>query len=270
MTALVLGLGMARWVSLLAALVALLAMAESVVGHYRSGFPLRAQYAPLVSGGALVVACAVAAIAPQATWGLALLRAAGWVALATGAVGVGYHHYYGIAEKAGGYRWLLHYLMYGAPQLAPLSLSAAGALGVIAAHALAGPAVMGLDPRRALLGVTAVALIGAVVQTGILHYRGAFNTPLMYAPLALPPLAAAGAGWLAIAPGAEGTGVVRVLLWATFLTGFVGLGMHLRGLDRQMGGLHLPRVNLLQGPPALAPASYAAFAAVGLVALAGA
>jgi hypothetical protein len=43
--------------------------------------------------------------------------------------------------------------------------------------------------------------------------------------------------------------------------------MHLRGLDRQMGGLHVFLFNLLQGPPALAPAVYAALAAVGILAL---
>jgi hypothetical protein len=43
--------------------------------------------------------------------------------------------------------------------------------------------------------------------------------------------------------------------------------MHLRGLDRQMGGLHVFLFNLLQGPPALAPAVYAALAVVGILAL---
>jgi hypothetical protein len=43
--------------------------------------------------------------------------------------------------------------------------------------------------------------------------------------------------------------------------------MHLRGIDRQMGGLHLLQPNLLQGPPPLAPAVYAGFAVIGLLAL---
>ncbi len=263
-----LGLSASQWTAVVAALLTLVVMVESWVGHYRSGFPLRAQYTPFAGGGALMLFCIIATAAPDAGWALRGLRATGWIAVAIGVVGVGYHHYYGIAKKAGGYRWLLHYLMYGAPQLAPLALSAAGALAVVTAHGLAGDAtIAGVEPPRLLLGIVALALVGAIAQTGILHYRGAFNTPLMYVPFVLPPLAAVGAGWLAIAPAAAPAAVVRALLWATFLTGFVGLGMHLRGLDRQMGGLHVFLFNLLQGPPALAPAVYAALAAVGILAL---
>ena len=257
-----------RWVLLVAALLAILIVAEAWLGHYRSGFPLRVQYVPLLSGGVLALTCVAAAIGPGAAWAQAGLRWTGWIAIATGVVGVGYHHWYGIVEKAGGYRWLLHYLMYGAPQLAPLALSAAGALAVVAAHGLSASSLgAGTEASRLLLAVAAVALAGAIVQTGILHYRGAFNTPLMYAPFSLPPLAALGAAWLAIAPDAGIADIVRVLLWGTVLLGFVGLGMHLRGMDRQMAGLYVFRFNVLQGPPPLAPAVYAGFAVVGLLAL---
>ena len=60
---------------------------------------------------------------------------------------------------------------------------------------------------------------------------------------------------------------MRVCLWGTILLAFVGLGMHLRGIDRQMGGLHLLHSNILQGPPPLAPAVYAGFAVIALLAL---
>ena len=59
--------------------------------------------------------------------------------------------------------------------------------------------------------------------------------------------------------------VLASLLWLTFLIGFAGLGMHLRGLGRQMGGLYVFLFNLLEGPPAWAPALFTGFAAVGLV-----
>ena len=54
------------------------------------------------------------------------------------------------------------------------------------------------------------------------------------------------------------------LFWLTLLTGFVGLGMHLRGFDRQMAGLYVALFNWLQGPPAMAPALFAGLAAIGL------
>lgn len=262
-----LGLGAFQWIALVAALLTLLTLVEVWIGHFRSGFPLRAQYAPFASGALLIVAALATVIAPGAAWTQASLRAAGWLAVGTGVVGVGYHHYYGMIEKAGSYRWLLHYLMYGAPQLAPLALSTVGALGVIAAQGAAGrPAVLGVELRSAVLGIVAVALVGAIAQSGILHYRGAFNNPVMYAPLTVPVLAAVTSGWMSAAPVAAPYALGRALFVLTFLIGFLGLGMHLRGLDRQMGGLHVFVFNLLQGPPPLAPATFAALAAIGLIA----
>jgi hypothetical protein len=262
-----LGLGAFQWVALIAALLTLIMLVEVWIGHYRSGFPLRAQYAPFASGGPLIVAAMAIVLVPGVAWAQAALRVVGWIAVLTGFVGVGYHHYYGMAEKAGSYKWLLHYLMYGAPQLAPLALSTVGALGVVAAHGVAGrPAILGIELRSALLGIVAVASLGAIAQAAILHYRGAFNNPLMYAPLTVPVFAAMTSGWMAAAPGAGFVVLGRVLFVLTILTGFLGLGMHLRGLDRQMGGLHVFVFSLLQGPPPFAPATFAALAAIGLIA----
>jgi hypothetical protein len=158
--------------------------------------------------------------------------------------------------------------MYGAPQLAPLALSAIGVLALVAERGLAGGTTLGgVDLRRLLHGTVALALVGALLQCAVLHYRGAFNTPFMYAPFLAPPFAVSAAAWLAIAPSAAVASVARVFLWLSFLTGVVGLGMHLRGLNRQMGGLRLWRMNLLQGPPPLAPALFAGFSVVGLLAI---
>jgi len=68
-----------------------------------------------------------------------------------------------------------------------------------------------------------------------------------------------------VAPSSAARAATICLLWLTFLTGFVGLGMHLRGFDRQMAGLYVPLFNWLQGPPAFAPALFAGLAALGLV-----
>ena len=73
--------------------------------------------------------------------------------------------------------------------------------------------------------------------------------------------------WTAIAPGDLALTVLASLLWLTLLIGFVGLGMHLRGMERQMGGLYNTVFNWLEGPPALAPALFTGFAAVGLVSI---
>lgn len=156
-----------QWIALVTAALALLLAGEALVGHYRKGFVLRAQYAPLVSGGLLVVSAVAAAAAPGAAWANAALHAAGWLALATGAVGFAFHHYYGIARKLSGYKWLLHHLMYGAPQLAPLALAFVGLLALATARGLAGAArFAGFGMRAVLLGFVAVALAGAILQAG--------------------------------------------------------------------------------------------------------
>jgi hypothetical protein len=254
-----------QWIALVTAAMTWLLLADAFAGHYRSGFVFRAQYAPFLSGGLLIVSAVTACVAPRVAWVNTALRAAGWLAVASGIVGFGFHHYYGIAKKPGGYKWLLHYLMYGAPQLAPLALAWMGVLALIAARGLTGETrFAGLSIRAALLALVAVALAGAILQSAILHYRGAFNNPAMYAPLTAPVLAAIACVWTAIAPSDFASTVLATLLWLTLLTGFVGLGMHLRGFGRQMGGLYVTLFNWLEGPPACAPALFAGFAAVGL------
>ncbi|MFN2517154.1 MAG: hypothetical protein ABR556_13175 [Pyrinomonadaceae bacterium] len=252
--------------ALITAGLTLLLLADALAGHYRSGFAFRSQYAPFISGGLLVIAAVTAAAAPRITWVNKAMCGAGWLAIASGLIGFGFHHYFGIAKKPGGYKWLLHYLMYGAPQLAPLALALTGVLALLTARGLAGSLIIfGLSLRAALLALVAVALIGAILQATILHYRGAFNNPAMYAPLTAPVLAVAACGWMVFAPNNVILFALTILLWLTLLVGFVGLGMHLRGFGRQMGGLFLLQFNVLEGPPAWAPALFAGFAAVGLV-----
>ena len=188
-----------------------------------------------------------AIIAPRTRWIEVALRASGWLAIAAGLIGFCFHHYYGIVRKPGGYKWFLNSLMYDAPPLAPLALTAMGVFALIAERGLAGaPDIAGLPIRNALLATIVVCLFEAILQAGLLHFRGAFNNPLMYAPLTIPVLTA-----------------LVSLFWLTLLTGFVGLGMHLRGFDRQMAGV--PLFNWLQGPPAFVPALFVGLAAIGLV-----
>jgi hypothetical protein len=264
-----LGLGGGQWMALLTAALTAAVLADALAGHLRSGFVLRVQYAPFAVGGPVVAMGVVAAVWPKAAWVPPLLRLAGALAVAAGVVGAGYHHVYGIARRPGGYRWLLHNLMHGAPPLAPLALAAAGALALLAGETLSGAGIVaGMPLRNAFVVVSAIALQGLILQATLLHYRGAFHNPLMFAPLTAPQLAVPALAWVVADATAEPLVVARTLLWTTFVTGFAGLGMHLRGFERQMGGLHLALFNWLEGPPALAPALMAGFAAVALAALA--
>jgi hypothetical protein len=262
------GLSPFQWIALVVASMTLLILADAFAGHYRSGFVFRSQYAPFISGGLLIVSAVAAIAKPEAAWSNLALRIAGWVALFSGVVGFGFHHYYGIAKKPGGYKWLLHYLMYGAPPVAPLALAITGMLALVAASGLANEiSIAGVSLRTALLTLVAVALAGATLQAAILHYRGAFNNPLMFAPLTVPVLAVVMSILMITGPNEIVLLALTILLWLTFLIGFVGLGMHLRGFGRQMGGVYLAIFNWLEGPPAFAPALFTGFAGVGLIAV---
>jgi hypothetical protein len=256
-----------QWITLVVALLTLGILADAFAGHYRSGFVFRSQYIPFVSGGLLIVSAGVAVVKPAAEWTNQALQVSGWLAIISGLVGFIFHHFYGIAKKPGGYKWLLHYLMYGPPQLAPLALAITGVLALVAANGLANEvSVAGVSLRTASLSLVAIALAGATLQAGILHYRGAFNNPLMFVPLTVPVFAIVMSIWMIIGPNDIVFAALTILLWLTFLIGFVGLGMHLRGFGRQMGGMYVTIFNWLEGPPAFAPALFTGFAAVGLIA----
>ncbi|HKO15496.1 MAG TPA: hypothetical protein VJU87_04605 [Gemmatimonadaceae bacterium] len=257
-----------QWIDVLAGIMSVLVMVDAFIGHYRSGFAVRAQYLPFASGVAVLISSVLTMLAPRQGWVLQSLLITGGIAVVAGVIGAGYHHYFGITSKPGGYGWLLHHVMYHAPPLAPLALSAVGALAMIAAKGLAGSrGVFGIPLRLAALCVVAATLLGAALQAATLHYRGAFNNPLMYAPLTTPVLAAAAILGLIITRAHWVLLAVAVLCWATLLVGFVGLGMHLRGFDRMMGGLRVALPNILEGPAMTAPALFAGFAAAGLATL---
>jgi hypothetical protein len=264
-----LGLPGYQWLLLLAALQTVLLMPDAFIGHYRSGFELRAQYAPFILGLLLVATAVAAAITPRAAGVTLAAVIAGSLALAGGLVGLGYHHWYGITTKPGGYRWLVHHLMHHAPPLAPLALSTAGALAALAALGASGTLeVLGAPIRTLALVVVGVALVGATLQVALLHYRGAYNNAAMYVPIVVLPLAAAAALWNAAAPESTASRIAAwFLLWATLVSGFVGAGMHLRGMDRQMGGLYLGVAAILEAPPPGAPLLVASLGASGLVAI---
>src|SRR5438270_12846029 len=77
---------------------------EAYLGHFRSGFPLKAQYAPLITAAVLILAGALTLVAPGR--GTMLVQSAGWIGLAAGLIGTGYHHYFDPADKPRGYRGL--------------------------------------------------------------------------------------------------------------------------------------------------------------------
>lgn len=257
-----------QWIAVIIIFFMLFLLADALAGHYRTGFKLHIQYMPFAAGGVLILFLIGSVFLPLNKRITTLLKFTSWVTILAGFAGFIFHHYYGMIKKPGGYSWFLHHLMYGAPPLAPLGLSAAGLFSVVTAYAMQQETkFLGYEFSQVIFFLVGLCMSGIILQTAILHFRGAFNNPVMYIPFTFPLLTAImlfiadfiSHAWLDM--------VLKGLLWLTFLSGFVGLGMHLRGFDRQRAGLYVTLFNILQGPPLFAPALYSILASIALVAI---
>ncbi|WP_371764899.1 hypothetical protein [Massilia sp.] len=239
-----------------AALLAASVLSDSALEHYRGGFENPGMFAPLASA-AVVLGCALRAqpsSAPYAT------------ACAVGTAGLGFHAY-NVLRRPGGLSWAN--LFYAAPLGAPAALTLAGVLGLAARPVAAGaPTLAGLPSGRALCGLAAFGLTGTSAEAALLHFRGAFQHPAMWAPVTVPPAAAVLLAGAAL-PGRPGPRrLTDALLKACTWLGALGMVFHARGIARQMGGWRNWSQNLLAGPPLPAPPSFSALALAGRAALA--
>ncbi len=235
-----------------AALLAGSVLADSLVEHYRGAFENPGMFAPL-GVSALVVAADTGDIWP----GRELAHAA---AVATGTAGVGFH-LYNVTRRIGGVGWLN--LFYGAPVGAPAALALAGLLGFAAGWVERAPngTLVEQPAERVLAGLVASGIMGTVGEAALLHFRGAFHNPVMWAPVTVPPLAAIA---LTAAALSDRAGPARALLVLTALLGVGGAGFHVYGVGRHMGGWRNWSQNLLDGPPIPAPPAFTALALAGL------
>jgi hypothetical protein len=129
------------------------------------------------------------------------------------------------------------------------------------------PRLCGMPAGRALALLASVGLVGTVGEVALLHFRGAFHNPAMYAPVAIPPVAAALLANAAFAPSQPDRWFTRLWLRCTAVLGFAGVGFHLFGVARNMGGWRNWSQNIFSGPPLPAPPSFTALALAGLAAL---
>ena len=193
-----------------------------------------------------------------------VFEAAHGLAAATGLAGFCFH-LYNIFKRPSGFSWLS--LFYGAP----FALSLAGLLGQWGIR-LSDPddrpaALLGVRAGRAVAAAAASALLGTVGEAGLLHFRGAYHNPAMFLPVSVPPVAAALLGTAAAAPSQAAQTAARAALWATALLGAAGVGFHIYGVARNMGGWRNWSQNVLNGPPIPALPSFTGLAVIGLAAL---
>lgn len=247
-------------------LMALSVLADSGVEHYRGSFENAAMYTPLVSATMSFFAGLHGghdrrAKSHPVRHGIYVLAAA------AGLAGTGFH-LYNVTKRPGGWSW--NNLFYAAPLGAPTALLLSGGLGAIGERLRDQPAyeprLLGMPAGKALALAVSAGLMGTVSEVGLLHFRGAFQHPAMYAPVIIPPVSAA--LMLNTALGRpRRRPITRWWLRLTTWLGLIGVGFHARGIARCQGGWRNWSQNILSGPPLPAPPSFTALALAGLAAL---
>lgn len=240
---------------------------DSAVEHYRGSFNNPVMLVPLLVSALTLGVSAhgtadkrpVAHRARQAIYGAGAL---------TGLLGTGFH-LYNVLKRPGAASW--QNLFYGAPLGAPMAILLAGLLGSAAEAVRDNPAhrarVFGLPAGRLMSAISGLGLLGTAAEAGLLHFRGAFHDPAMFAPVTIPP--AGGALLLNAAYGAKNCDRWLARWWLRLVAclGLAGAGFHAWGVQRNMGGWRNWRQNVLNGPPIPAPPSFLGLALAGLAAL---
>ncbi len=249
------------------ALLALSVFADSSIEHYRGMFHNRTMFVPLAVSAASL-ASSLHGIGDESGEAHKLRHAVAITAAATGLIGGGFH-FYNVTKREGGLSWLN--LFYGAPLGAPYALILAGILGTAAEHVRYSghrePRVLGLPAGPALAAITSGGILGTVAEAALLHFRGAYHDPFMYAPVTIPPVAAALITKAALEAGPRWPRFTRWWFRLTAALGFIGAGFHIYGVSRNMGGWRNWSQNVLNGPPIPAPPSFTGLALAGLAAL---
>ncbi|SAK55817.1 hypothetical protein AWB79_02226 [Caballeronia hypogeia] len=248
------------------ALLALSVLADSAMEHYRGSFDNPAMYTPLVVS-ALSLLAGVHGGRDHEPQRHPLRNSVYVGAALAGVAGTGFH-LYNITKRPG--RWSWHNLFYAAPIGAPMALLLSGALGAVAERLrdepMHEPRLFGMPAGQALALVTSAGLAGTLGEVALLHFRGSFQNPVMYAPIVIPPIASALLVNTAIATPRP-RWFTRLWLRMTTALGFIGVGFHARGVARNQGGWRNWSQNLFNGPPLPAPPSFSALALAGLAAL---
>ena len=256
----------ARGFSRSSSLLALSVLADSSVEHYRGSFANPAMFVPLVSA-TLSLFAGVHSRRDQRAASHTLRHGIYAFAAFAGLAGTGFH-LYNVTKRVGGWSW--NNLFYAAPLGAPMALMLSGGLGAMGERLRNAPVeqrfVLGMPVGRTLSLAVSAGLLGTVAEAGLLHFRGAFQHPAMFAPLVIPPMSAALLAHAALSrpqPRPWTRGWLRLTTWL----GLLGVGFHARGIARCHGGWRNWSQNLLSGPPLPAPPSFTALAIAGLAAL---
>jgi hypothetical protein len=258
----------ARRLNLACGTIALSVLLDSGLEHYRGAFRRKLMYLP-PSIAALTI---LASLHGRGDTRPAAHRARQALYLATAATGVTGTalHIYNILKRPGRLSW--QNLFYGAPFAAPMAILLSGVLGAAAEevrHTRRGetPRVLGVPAGRLLAAVTSLGLTGSSLEAAVLHFRGAYHNPAMYAPVTIPPAAAALMADTARRRVHHRSRFLRAWMRITAAVGMLGAAFHVFGVHRNMGGWRNWSQNLLNGPPIPAPPAFTGLALAGLAAI---
>ena len=242
---------------------------DSAVEHYRGGFHNPAMVTP-IAASLIALAASIHGLSDSEATKHNTRDKVFWLTAATGVLGTGFH-LYNVSKKPGGFSW--QNLFYSGPLGAPAAIGLAGLFGLLAERVRAtppgrDPKLLGKSAGRMLGLASAASLLGTTGEAALLHFRGAFHNPAMYLPVTMPPVAAALMVKASLGSSRARRPFTRAWLGLTSLMGVAGVGFHVYGVSRGMGGWRNWRQNMVDGPPIPAPPSFVGVALAGLAALA--
>lgn len=119
--------------------------------------------------------------------------------------------------------------------------------------------------QRALALVAAMSAVLSGLEVTYEHYRSGFGQQVMYTPVILSPLLLAAGIAGALSRRAART-VLPVASLVTLVDGMIGFYFHIRGIARKPGGWRIPVVNIVMGPPLMAPILFGLSGYLGIIA----
>jgi hypothetical protein len=119
--------------------------------------------------------------------------------------------------------------------------------------------------ERTLCGLTAVAALVNTAEIFLEHDRASFGTRMMWAPIAVHPVAAA-AAVAGVASERAARTVLPLASAVVVANGIQGTYLHVRGIAQRPGGWKLARYNVEMGPPLFAPLLVCMVGGMGLLA----
>ncbi len=119
--------------------------------------------------------------------------------------------------------------------------------------------------QRSMAVIASFAALVSGFEAYAQHQRGAFADRWMWTPVWLTPPVVGSAGAALVSERAARR-VLPVVAMAALADGFIGFGLHIRGITRLPGGSRLWRYNIVMGPPVFAPLLVGTVGILGLLA----